>query len=140
MTVRGFPHQAKEYGAHSRQTGIAPQHGDGLVPHLVPGLGDADMWLNPGHCRSVSELVSTHHFFDRFGPVVKGLPVYNNTLRTTEEGGNDFWETGTAKTVMKRAGAINIRHCMPINWALTRPIGKTRSHTLRERPLRWIGI
>lgn len=58
---------------------------------------DADMWLNPGHCRSVSELVSTHHFFDRFGPVVKGLPVYNNTLRTTEEGGNDFWETGAVR-------------------------------------------
>ena len=58
---------------------------------------DADIWLNPGHCRSLDELVSSHHFFDRFGPVAKGLPVYNNTLRTTEEGGNDFWESGAVR-------------------------------------------
>lgn len=58
---------------------------------------DADMWLNPGHCRSIGDLTSFHHFFDRFGPVAKGLPVYNNTSRTTESGGNDFWETGAVR-------------------------------------------
>lgn len=58
---------------------------------------DADMWLNPGHCRSIVELTESHHFFNRFGPVVKGQPVFNNTLRTTDGGGNDFWETGAVR-------------------------------------------
>ena len=58
---------------------------------------EADMWLNPGHCRSVNDLVAFHHFFERFGPVSKGLPIYNNTLRTTPEGGNDFWESGAVR-------------------------------------------
>lgn len=57
----------------------------------------ADMWLNPGSCRSRDELLSYHHAFRRFGPVVKGLPIYNNTLRTTPEGGNDFWESGSVR-------------------------------------------
>lgn len=58
---------------------------------------EADMWLNPGHCRSLGELLSSHHFFDRFGPVAQGFPVYNNTLKTTAGGGNDFWETGAVR-------------------------------------------
>ena len=32
-----------------------------------------------------------------FGPLEKGLPIYNNTLRTTPEGGNDFWESGAMR-------------------------------------------
>lgn len=69
---------------------------------------DADMWLNPGHCRSRAELVSSHHFFDRFGPVVKGLPVFNNTLRTTDGGGNDFWETGAVRPDLILADLLSI--------------------------------
>lgn len=58
---------------------------------------DADIWLNPGPCRTLDELVSFHHAFRYFGPVANGRPIYNNTLRMTPEGGNDFWESGSVR-------------------------------------------
>lgn len=58
---------------------------------------DADIWLNPGHCRTREELAHVHQLFPSFGPLAKGLPVYNNTLRATPEGGNDFWESGAVR-------------------------------------------
>ena len=57
----------------------------------------ADIWLNPGHCRTRDELTAFHHAFRHFGPIVNGLPIYNNTLRMTPEGGNDFWESGSVR-------------------------------------------
>ena len=57
----------------------------------------ADIWLNPGPCTKLAELLSFHHSFKMFGPVEKGLPIYNNTLRSTPEGGNDFWESGSVR-------------------------------------------
>lgn len=58
---------------------------------------DADIWLNPGHCCSRQQLSDIHHLFRTFGPLAKGLPIYNNTLRTNSEGGNDFWESGAVR-------------------------------------------
>ena len=58
---------------------------------------EADIWLNPGHCRTRTELASVYKLFPNFGPMAKGLPIYNNTLRTTPEGGNDFWESGAMR-------------------------------------------
>lgn len=57
----------------------------------------ADIWLNPGPCRTRLALESYHHSFRMFGPLAGGLPIYNNTLRTTPEGGNDFWESGSVR-------------------------------------------
>lgn len=57
----------------------------------------ARIWLNPGSCRTLEELGGVHQLFPKFGPLAKGLPVYNNTLRTTPEGGNDFWESGAMR-------------------------------------------
>lgn len=61
---------------------------------------EADIWLNPGHCRSIDELSGVHHLFKRFGPIANSYPIYNNTLRTTAEGGNDFWESGSVRPDM----------------------------------------
>lgn len=74
---------------------------------------EADMWLNPGSCRSLDELLSYHHAFRHFGPVVKGLPIYNNTLRITPEGGNDFWESGSVRPdlVLEDLAAIFSQSC-----------------------------
>lgn len=58
---------------------------------------EADIWLNPGHCSARAELMSFHSLFPLFGPMEKGLPVYNNTLRMTPEGGNDFYESGAVR-------------------------------------------
>ena len=56
---------------------------------------EADFWLHTGWCNTRAQLKSIH-------PLVKDFPVllrsvYNNTLRRTPEGGNDFWESGAAR-------------------------------------------
>ena len=58
---------------------------------------EADIWLNPGAFRTRKELGNAHHAFPMFGPLKNGKPIYNNTLRTTPEGGNDFWESGSVR-------------------------------------------
>lgn len=58
---------------------------------------EADIWLNPGPCCTRDELVAYHHAFRLFGPVKDSLHIYNNTLRMTPEGGNDFWESGSVR-------------------------------------------
>ena len=58
---------------------------------------EADIWLNPGPFRTRQELENSHHAFPMFGPLKNGKPIYNNTLRTTPEGGNDFWESGSVR-------------------------------------------
>lgn len=68
----------------------------------------ADIWLNPGACSTIAELESFHHTFRMFGPVQKGLPIYNNTLRTTPEGGNDFWESGSVRPDLVLEDLISI--------------------------------
>lgn len=57
----------------------------------------ADIWLNPGHCSSREQLEAFHPLFPSFGPLKNGLPIYNNTLRMTPEGGNDFYESGAVR-------------------------------------------
>lgn len=58
---------------------------------------EADIWLNPGPFRTINDLENSHHAFPMFGPLKNGKPIYNNTLRTTPEGGNDFWESGSVR-------------------------------------------
>ena len=58
---------------------------------------EADIWLNPGNCESRKELASIHQLFPSFGPLKNNLPIYNNTLRKTPEGGNDFFESGAVR-------------------------------------------
>jgi iron complex transport system substrate-binding protein len=58
---------------------------------------EADMWLCPGYCRTREQLATLHHLFPHFGPLAKGLPIYNNILRATSGGGNDFWESGAVR-------------------------------------------
>ena len=53
----------------------------------------ADVWLNPGWCRTKSQLLSVNPVFSSFGID----RVYNNILRTNDKGGNDFWESGAAR-------------------------------------------
>lgn len=57
----------------------------------------ADMWLCPGYCRTMDQLISQHHLFPHFGPVEKGYPVYNNIRKMNAGGGNDFWESGALR-------------------------------------------
>ena len=69
---------------------------------------DADIWLNPGNCSTREELSSIHRLFASFGPLADGLPIYNNTLRMTPEGGNDFYESGVVRPDLVLEDLIHI--------------------------------
>ena len=71
---------------------------------------NADIWLNPGHCRTRSQLAAVHQLFSSFSPLANGLPIYNNTLRTTPEGGNDFWESGAVRPDLILEDLIQVFH------------------------------
>jgi len=58
---------------------------------------DADVWLNPGYCRTREQLSAVHQLFPMFGPIAENRPIYNNTLKITPEGGNDFYESGVVR-------------------------------------------
>jgi len=55
----------------------------------------ADVWINPGYARTRKSLEAMHPSFDKF--CREGLRIYNNTLRTNPEGGNDFYERGAMR-------------------------------------------
>lgn len=78
---------------------------------------EADIWLNPGAFRTRKELGNAHHAFPMFGPLKNGKPIYNNTLRTTPEGGNDFWESGSVRPDLILEDLIRIfsDHSLDIN-------------------------
>lgn len=69
---------------------------------------EADVWLHPGSCSSIEELKSVNPLFKEF-PVI-GKRVYNNTLRSNSEGGNDFWETGAMRPDLILSDLISILH------------------------------
>jgi len=54
---------------------------------------EADIWLNPGSCTTRDQIGEVNPIAGRFGIA----HIYNNTLRTNPEGGNDFWESGAAR-------------------------------------------
>ena len=68
----------------------------------------ADIWLNPGSCRTREDIAAAHHMFSRFGPVAKGLPIYNNIRCVNESGGNDFWERGAVRPDLVLEDMISI--------------------------------
>ena len=74
---------------------------------------DADIWLNPGHCRTLDELSGIHHLFPKFGPLSKELSIYNNTLRMNSEGGNDFWESGAVRPDLVLEDLVRIFSSQP---------------------------
>jgi iron complex transport system substrate-binding protein len=55
---------------------------------------EADVWINLGLLSSKQEIIATDQRFSNFG-VFKNGRIYNNINRMGENGGNDFWESGT---------------------------------------------
>ena len=55
---------------------------------------EADIWINMGLLSSKQEIVETDQRFVNFG-VFKNGRIFNNINRMSENGGNDFWESGT---------------------------------------------
>lgn len=70
---------------------------------------NADVWLNPGQARSVSELVAENPKFADIN-IVKEGEIYNHTKRSTLQGGNDFWESGALNAHLILKDIFHILH------------------------------
>lgn len=54
---------------------------------------EADVWLNPGLCRTRDDILSVSPVFETFDVAC----IYNNIKRLSPGGGNDFWESGAVR-------------------------------------------
>ncbi len=70
---------------------------------------EADFWLHPGALGSLAEVRA---FDERFAGVAAFLRgnVYGNDARRNPHGGNDYWETGTARPDLVLADLVEIFH------------------------------
>lgn len=69
----------------------------------------ADFWLNVGQIASLDELRrSVPHFAEI--DAVRNHRVYNNTRRTTPNGGSDFWESGAIRPDIILSDLVKILH------------------------------
>lgn len=66
-------------------------------------------WLNPGWCRTLDELRSSHPLFQSFGALGVGR-VFNNIRRASEAGGNDFYESGAVRPDLVLEDLVRIFH------------------------------
>jgi iron complex transport system substrate-binding protein len=70
---------------------------------------NADIWINPGAANSLSDIMLLDR---RLGDlnVVRSGEVYNNNARTSADGGNDYWESGTVRPDLILADLIGVFH------------------------------
>ena len=54
----------------------------------------ADVWINMGNLASKNDILATDERFKNFRVFTDGK-IYNNNKRLSQQGGNDFWESGT---------------------------------------------
>ena len=69
----------------------------------------ADVWLNVGQYRSLEQFLAE---YPQFAAVkcVRDRQVYSCDRRSTEEGGSDFWESGTVRPDLVLEDLIRILH------------------------------
>jgi len=70
---------------------------------------NADIWVNPGAATSMSDILLLDERF-RDLPVVQEGRVYNNNARTSQGGGNDYWESGTVRPDLVLGDLIKVFH------------------------------
>ncbi len=68
-----------------------------------------DYWINLGQIESKAELRAVAPRFAEVDAVRKGR-LYNNTKRTTESRGSDFWESGAVRPDIILADLVKILH------------------------------
>ena len=72
-------------------------------------VSEADIWLNVGQYRSLSQLLDAYPQFSGTS-CVKARQVYSCDRRSTESGGSDFWESGTVRPDLVLSDLIRILH------------------------------
>ena len=69
----------------------------------------ADFWLNLGQTTSLAEVCAVAPRFAKVDAVRFGR-IYNNTKRSNDSRGSDFWESGTVRPDLILEDLINILH------------------------------
>jgi iron complex transport system substrate-binding protein len=69
----------------------------------------ADVWINVGNIASLAQLKSENPRFATIPSVTSGR-VYNNTKRTNNAGGSDFWESGALNADIVLNDMIKLLH------------------------------
>lgn len=72
-------------------------------------VSEADIWLNVGQYRSLSQLLDAYPQFSGTS-CVKARQVYSCDRRSTESGGSDFWESGIVRPDLVLSDLIRILH------------------------------
>ena len=69
----------------------------------------SNIWINTG---TIASMEGLRHVCPKFmdTPPVKSGQVYNTTLRTTDGGGNDYWESGIVNPDLVLADMVKIFH------------------------------
>lgn len=67
---------------------------------------EADIWLNPGLCRSKEDILGVSPVFESFDVPL----IYNNIKRLSPGGGNDFWESGAVRPDLILSDLVSICH------------------------------
>ena len=70
---------------------------------------DASFWLNPGDWDGADRVVRADARYAAFEALQNGR-VYSNNARLNTYGGNDYWETGSAKPHLVLADLVRIFH------------------------------
>ncbi len=70
---------------------------------------DADVWLQPGSWGSLEEIRAVDRRLADFAAFREGR-VWNYDARLNPRGGNDYWETGTARPDLVLADLVKIFH------------------------------
>ena len=79
------------------------------IEAVIERAKNADIWLEPGECRSLPELAAIDSRYSMFRAFRSGQ-VYNNNARVSARGANDIWETGVARPDRVLGDLISIIH------------------------------
>jgi iron complex transport system substrate-binding protein len=88
-----------------KRTGGIPKS----LEEVIAKAEDADIWIEPGRAKSLQGLASRDGRLKGFEALEEG-EVYNNDRRNTEEGGNDYWESGPVNPHLVLKDLITIFH------------------------------
>ena len=113
---RALAHYAEPQGGKACEAGLKRktenEHNTSTPISLEEALVlamKADFWLNLGQMVSVEEVCATAPRFAKVDAVRFGR-LYNNTKRTNESRGSDFWESGAIRPDLILEDLINILH------------------------------
>ena len=79
------------------------------MEEIIAKATDADIWLNPGLCRSLAEMHAIDSRYALF-KAYANRAVFNHSKRVNATGGHDYWERGAANPHLVLADLISIIH------------------------------